>query len=202
MVEEFLDRFPNAEGCIQGGGSPCQGLSQLSAGRQHFEDERSGLFFELIGAFDLVVNACKRRGIWEISFVENVVCDEGDQKVFRELTQMKQYLACSGDLSHVRRPRFFWFSEELADIPGVWREPGPGYEIIRAVAAKEPVDCWVSPGWEWVSAEEPIPLPTFTRSIPRSRPPVAPAGFAHTPKEARARWRERTSSVTLPTPTR
>lgn len=48
QVREAFDRFPNAQGVVQAGGSPCQGLSKLSAGRQHFNDERSGLFFELV----------------------------------------------------------------------------------------------------------------------------------------------------------
>ncbi len=190
MIGSFLDRYPNAQGCIQGGGSPCQGLSQLSALRRHFEDERSGLFYELLRVFNLVKEECRARGLWVLSFVENVVCDEADQETFREETQMSQYLACPGGISHVRRPRFFWFSKDLSPIEGTWFEPGAGYIHVRMEGEKEPHDAWVAPGWRWVSAGEPVPLPTFTRSIPRGRPPYAPAGLHHTPEEARERWRE------------
>ena len=190
MVGAFLDRHPNAQGCIQGGGSPCQGLSKLSAFRQHFEDERSGLFYELLRVFKIVKRACAARGLWVVSFVENVVCDEEDQETFRDETQMHQYLACSGSISHVRRPRFFWFEPELAPIAHTWFEPGAGYTHVRMEGVKEPEDVWVAPGWHWLSGQMPVGLPTFTRSIPRRKPPYAPAGLHHTPQKARARWRE------------
>ncbi len=188
MIHKFLDRYPNAQGCIQGGGSPCQGLSKLSALRQHFEDERSGLFFELVRVFGVVERVCKARGLWVISFAENVVCDDKDQATIREETKMRQYLACAGGISHVRRPRFFWFSTELVPVADVWLEPGCNYTVVRIQGEKEPEDTWVAPGWRWLSGEEPVALPTFTRSIPRKRPPVAPAGLSHTPEEARDRW--------------
>ena len=117
-----------------------------------------------------------------------MVCDEQDQTTIREVTKMRQYLACAGGMSHVRRPRFFWFSTELVPVVDVWLEPGCNYTVVRIQGEKEPDDTWVAPGWRWLSAEEPVALPTFTRSIPRRRPPVAPAGFHHTPEEARDRW--------------
>lgn len=52
-----------------------------------------------------------------LGLVENVVCDEDDQEVFRKLTGWNQYLMCSGTLSHVRRPRFFWVSEPVSPTP-------------------------------------------------------------------------------------
>lgn len=186
MIEQFLDRYPNAQGCVQAGGSPCQGLSKLSALRQHFADERSGLFYELVRVSKLVMEVCQKRGMWVM--VENVVCDEEDQATFREETQMKQYLACAGEMSHVRRPRFFWIDTDLQGIDDVWMEPGANYTVVRIVGEKEPVDAWVAPGWRWFSSEEPVALPTFTRAIPRRRPPYAPAGLYHTPGEARSRW--------------
>ena len=72
MIHKFLDRYPNAQGCIQGGGSPCQGLSKLSALRRHFEDERSGLFFELVRVFGVVERVCKARGLWVIKALQKM----------------------------------------------------------------------------------------------------------------------------------
>ena len=181
-IECFLDAYPNAQGVVAGGGSPCQGLSQLNAERLHlhFEDQRSNLFFELKRVFDLVEEICKERGMWHLSFVENVVCDEADQSVFRKITGWPQYLLCSGDMSHVRRPRFFWINARLGCCEDVLQVPGLEYTVVRGFGDKERVSCWVAPCWRWVSEDEPVALPTFTRSIPRRRPPFKPAGISHT----------------------
>ena len=55
---------------------------------------------------------------------------------------------------------------------------------------REDPSWWVSPGWKWVSEGEPVALPTFTRSIPRGKPPVHPAGIKSTPDDAKERWME------------
>lgn len=142
------------------------------------------MFFELTRVFKLVKKECKKRGMWVISFVENVVCDEEDQAAIRNETEMRQYLACSGEISHVRRPRFFWFDTELLPIADVWLEPGCNYLVVRAVGEKEPQESWVAPGWRWVSGSDPVPLPTFTRAIPRKKPPYAPAENLTHPKRS------------------
>ena len=172
---------------IQGGGSPCQGLS--SSGRKHFSDERSALFYDLVRVNRYVEEEAASRKVWHFGFVENVICDPEDQEVFRAETGWEQWLLCSGSLSRVRRPRFFWVSEELdwEDIAVI--EPGQGYRTAHVTAPLEPVEAWISPEWSWLGAPD-TPFPTFTRSIPRSRPPKDPAGIHHTPEDAINRWRE------------
>ena len=54
QIREVFDRCPSIKGVVQGGGSPCQGLSQLSSGRKHFSDERSALFYDLVEVMRLV----------------------------------------------------------------------------------------------------------------------------------------------------
>lgn len=184
----LFNRFPNARGVVQGGGSPCQGLSLLSAGRAHFSDERSALFYELVRVSKLVEEICKERGLWHFGFAENVLCDEEDQEVFRRETGWSQYLACSEGLSWVRRPRFFWVSNPLKLPPEVWSQQEGHYTKVVYMAPKEPPELWVSPGWEWLGKNQGVSLPTFTRSIPRARPPWKPAGLAHTDSLARERW--------------
>lgn len=66
-IRQFFDRWPDARGVVQSGGSPCQGLSQLSSERLHFDDPRSNLM-------RLVKEEATRRGMWHVGFVENVVC--------------------------------------------------------------------------------------------------------------------------------
>ena len=83
MVRSAFDAFPNAQGVLQSGGSPCQGLSQLSSERLHFDDGRSALFFELVRVMSLVKEEARRRTMWHRGFVENVVCDPQDQEIFR-----------------------------------------------------------------------------------------------------------------------
>ena len=46
-LEKAIRGVPGLTGVIAGGGSPCQGLSQLSANRKHLEDPRSKLFYRL-----------------------------------------------------------------------------------------------------------------------------------------------------------
>ena len=189
VIREFFNKYPNAKGVVQAGGSPCQGLSRLSTGRAHFEDPRSGLFFELVRVIKLVEAEAKKRGMWHHGMVENVVCDPEDQDVFRSETGWEQFLCCPGTMSHVRRPRFFWLSSHQFDESEVLITPGCGYKILHFFGEKEPPCLWVSPGWHWVSEEDPVSLPTFTRSIPRLHPPRDPAGIGHTPEDARQRWR-------------
>ena len=186
-VREVFDRCPSIKGVVQGGGSPCQGLSQLSSGRKHFEDDRSVLFYDLVEVMRMVEQEALARRIWHFGFVENAVCDEADQITFREVTGWWQWLICSGTLSRVRRPRFFWTSSYLDFGPICLVEPGNNYQVVHIYAPLEPESCWESPGWSWLGSPS-TPFPTFTRSIPRSRPPRDPAGLHHTPADARERW--------------
>ena len=185
---EIFDRYPNAQGIVQAGGSPCQGLSLLSATRQHFADPRSNLFYELVRVMRLVKEEAARRSWWHKGFVENVVCDLDDQEVFRLETGWPQFLACSSLVSLVRRPRMFWISDEPEFDEGTAVEPGPGYRVVHYVGPKEPMEIWTCPGWSWVSEGTGLSLPTFTRSIPRSKPPYKPAGLGQCNTETRQRW--------------
>ena len=189
VIRSFFDRYPNARGVVQAGGSPCQGLSMLSTGRLHFDDPRSNLFFQLVRVNRLVEQEAHRRSMWHFGMVENVVCDSADQAVFRKETGWDQFLCCAGTISHVRRPRFFWLSSQNFDGCGVMSTPGCGYRTLYFYGKKEPPALWVSPGWSWVSQDDPVSLPTFTRAIPRVRPPRDPAGLYHSPPDAVERWK-------------
>ena len=186
MVRSAFDTFPNAKGVLQSGGSPCQGLSQLSSERLHFDDGRSALFFELVRVMDLVKDEAKKRAMWHRGFVENVICDPEDQKIFRETTCWAQWLMCSRDMSTVRRPRFFWISDEVDESIFASVELGPHYKVAHLVGPSEDPNLWPLPGWRWLGEGQ---LPTFTRSIPRWKPPASPAGISHTDKDSCERWK-------------
>ena len=117
VMRAFFNKHPNAKGVVQAGGSPCQGLSKLSTGRDHFDDPRSNLFFQLVRVMGIVEEEALQRGIWHHGMVENVACDPEDQEVFRRETGWEQFLCCSGSLSHVRRPIG---SSRCYHYPWVW----------------------------------------------------------------------------------
>ena len=188
MIRE-IDKVDNPILVVGGGGSPCQGLSKLSSERQHFEDERSKLFFDLADRLDDLKDICKEKGIRFLGLVENVVMDEKDRDEISYRLGWWPHLVESGDLSWVRRPRFFWLSRELPDAP--W------FEILREETALkirmygdvEPIADWVPPGLQYEGESAGVKLPTFTRPIWRRRPPKDPAGLKGASEAALNRWR-------------
>ena len=109
MIQDWLRKIPDANG----GGSPCQGLSRLSADRTHLEDPRSALFFEAVRVMDLVKEVADAEGMWNIRFLENVVPDEEDIRTMSWVLAMRPLLVDARHLSRARRPRLFWVSAPL-----------------------------------------------------------------------------------------
>ena len=107
MVQDWLRKIPDANGVICGGGSPCQGLSRLSADRTHLEDPRSALFFEAVRVMDLVKEVADAEGMWNIRFLENVVPDEEDIRTMSWALSMRPLLVDSQHLSRARRASAF-----------------------------------------------------------------------------------------------
>ena len=100
-------KITDVTGIIAGGGSPCQGLSKLSAYRTHFEDPRSALFFDLAICLRWVQEIAVELGIWALRFCENVVGDQADvEKMSKEL-HMDAVEVCASDISRVRRPPLY-----------------------------------------------------------------------------------------------
>eukprot|EP00438_Fugacium_kawagutii_P035840 Skav200292 [mRNA] locus=scaffold2127:400532:404444:+ [translate_table: standard] len=191
-IEKVITKTPGATGVIAGGGSPCQGLSRLSANRIHLEDERSKLLFDLVRVLGYVQEICKEKGIWCVAFVENVEADEGDVSEMSEALDMVPVKVCSSHLSRVRRPRLFWANIRIRDHPCFTRSKGDRYDELLFEAPLEPLKLILDEGWRWKGAEsdEALKLPTFTRAIPWSRPPAAPAGIHQCNEETLGRWRQ------------
>ena len=175
---------------IGGGGSPCQGLSRLASGREHFNDERSKLFFDLGDRLDELQEICKEMDIKFLGLVENVVMDAKDRDEISYRLGWYPHLCESGDISWVRRPRFYWLSRELPEAP--WFEILRGeYAVkVRMFGSLEPFALWVPEGLTWEIDSEAARLPTFTRPIVRRQPPVDPAGLRGASVEARRRWQD------------
>jgi hypothetical protein len=190
MVQDWLRKIPDANGVICGGVSPCQGLSQLSAERSGLEDPRSALFYEAVRVMDLVKEVADAEGMWNIRFLENIVPDEEDIRTMSWALAMKPLLVDARHLSRARRPRLFWMSVPLVSHEEVEVHQGNLFDEVIYGAATEPMHAILTEGWEWTPGERDSGLrfPTFTRAIPRKRPPKEPAGLSVASEEAKSRW--------------
>lgn len=190
-IREWMASVTGLTGVIAGGGSPCQGLSLLFWERQHFDDPRSALFFDLVRCLKWIQELASELQVWSIRFAENVVGDDQDVDRMTEELRMECLRVCSSDLSWVRRPRLYWSSAELDDHPSFERQHGVAYDLVKVKGKTEPLELVCTPGWSLPGAEldEGLRLPTFTRAIPRKRAPPNPAGINQCDDQTLQRWR-------------
>ena len=91
----------------------------------------------------------------------------------------------------MRRPRLYWCDVELQGHPSYeWREHHSYDELIFAEEA-EPIESTPNKGWSWPGGEkdERVRLPTFTRAIPRRKPPPEPAGIEMCSSQTLELWK-------------
>eukprot|EP00438_Fugacium_kawagutii_P027734 Skav224787 [mRNA] locus=scaffold764:4437:22368:+ [translate_table: standard] len=175
---------------VAGGGSPCQGFSKLSTKRKHFADQRSGLFYNFADLLEGLQGHCKDNGIKFLGFCENVVMDEADRDEISFKLGYRPHLVESGDVSRVRRPRFYWLSEDLPSAPWLEVTNGQVASSVRLKGDLGPEGLWLPPDWKWSGSGTDRRFPTFTRPIVRQRPPIDPAGLKSSSQEARLRRRD------------
>eukprot|EP00435_Cladocopium_sp_Y103_P015762 s1497_g3.t2 len=166
-------------------GSPCQDLTVLLANRTSLEGSRSKLFFEI----PRIHGVCEERFPGKVALmVENVFSmTSAAREKFSEALGIKPVLVQASDISWVRRPRLYWLS---------WKICPPGDEELidegdyfhwKLPDVRLPHSHWVDDGWMHLGRDC---LPTFTRALPRSRPPLQPAGINSASAMAIARWTE------------
>ena len=191
-IERVMRGTPNITGVIAGGGSPCQGLSQLSSLRRHLEDARSALFFDLAERLRWIQDLAVQMKIWSIRFCENVVGDPEDVERMSKELDMDPVMACASDVSRARRPRLYWSSSGVDDHGSFSREYYGKIERLKLEGPVEPLEMVADPGWRWPEAEvnDMAKLPTFTRAIPRKKPPHSPAGISACDELTLERWRK------------
>ena len=191
--EQFMKaakKLPKITGLVVGGGSPCQGLSRLKAGREHLKDPRSQLFFEAERVFRMVEQWAVEIGAWCLKMLENVVADAEDVKVMSETLGMEPLLVEAGNFSRVRRPRLYWVDPKPKLLEGTKMKEEELYTKVTYDAPPEPLELVFEEGVTW-PGEELFPglkFPTFTRCIPRKRPPPSPAGLAFISEAEKERW--------------
>lgn len=192
-IKSFLQSHPEATGLVAAGGSPCQGISKLSSERQHLEDERSQLFYDAARAFKDVEEEAAAQVMWCFTLLENVVGDDEDiREMSKELGQ-RPYLVDSKWVSRSRRPRLFWMNKPLLEVEDAVEINHELYDEIRyQTREREQMDMVLDRGCRWKGGEEYdwLCFPTFTRSIPRKKPPPKPAGYGSCSEATLKRWRK------------
>lgn len=190
-LERILRSVPGLTGVIAAGGSPCQGLSKLSVNRQHLEDPRSQLFYKFSELLGVVDELCDELKVWCIAMLENVIGDDADIEEMSKELGAPPIMVCASTLSRVRRPRLYWANVALEDHPSYTWAQHRLYSEVVFEESPEPLEKVVDAGWTWPAGEsdDQQKLPTFTRAIPRKRPPAQPAGLLKCDEATVARWK-------------
>ena len=157
--------------------------------REHLADPRSALFYERL---KWVQEIGVELDVWTIRFCENVIGDLEDvEEMSRELA-MDPTEVCASCISRVRRPRLYWSSSGVDDHPSFHSKAGEVCDKLVFEGEVEPLHLVWDEGWGWPAGEmsSEAKLPTFTRAIPRRRPPPDPAGIKQCDETTLRRWRE------------
>ncbi len=147
--EGRLRRVDDLRLVIAGGGSPCQGLSQLSSQRTHFRDERSGLFFVMADHLETIDAICKERDVKFLGLLENVVMDEEDRNDISYRLGWMPNLAESGEVSSVRRPRLYWLNRHVPQMPWMTVDRQEVACSLKLSGPVEPDELWMPEGYSW-----------------------------------------------------
>lgn len=164
-------------------GSPCQDLTALLANRMGLHGSRSRLFYEI----PRIHRLCKNRFPGMVALmVENVFSmTEDSRDEFTRILGVQPVLVLASDVSWVRRPRLYWISWELSPQGEERLLDKGGYLHWQLPDVRLEHGHWVDDGWKHLGKEA---LPTFTRSLPRTKPPLQPAGISTASATACSRW--------------
>ena len=95
----------------------------------------------------------------------------------------------SADVVPVHRPRFCWTNVPITPVPGVLVEEEKRWFRVTMQHDYPQMEQWLTPGAWWPGGEGGAILPTCMKSVKRSAPPVAPAGYDRVDLDAKLRWR-------------
>ena len=188
MARDLKYKFPQVLAIHLWAGFPCIDLSSVKQGRLNLKGAGSGLFFELIRILKLL-----RRVFgfdFEIKyFVENVASmDVQAEQEISSLLGQKPYRVDSADCVPIHRPRFCWTNERCSEIEGVSITDMGRWLEVSMKHPYPPTECWLEPGAVWEGESYGTIFPTCMKSIVRSRPPPAPAGYARCSWDTIGRW--------------
>lgn len=189
-VAEWANAHPRIAEVHVMAGFPCVHLSSARAFRRNLEGEGSKLFWDLLQVLQWIIEIFGTFA--KVKYcIENVASmDEAARKQISEQLDIIPVKLDPADCLPFSRPRLAWCSEELVAMEGVelWTEK----EYVRCVvtAPSLSTSSWIRPGWFWDDEDGRIKLPTFMKSIKRSRPPPVPAGYSRASAGTLQRWEE------------
>ena len=159
-------------------GFPCVDLSSAKFGRKGLDGAASGLFYEVIRVRKIILEEIPN-GIIYKEVIENVASMARDQcdRISNLVGRRPYFLDCC-DAVPMHRPRLCWTTESLNGVMDdvYLQEEGPWMKVV-AEATYPAQSSWMTPGSVWPGGETGTILPTAMKAIPRSRPPVGPAGI-------------------------
>eukprot|EP00435_Cladocopium_sp_Y103_P018713 s557_g4.t1 len=189
VIREWRYLYPSIEELHVWFGFPCVGLSSVRAGRLNLDDPQSGLFWEAVRVIRNI------RQVFGFNFRvlyagENVASmDAAAEGEITKTLGVKPLRLDPAQLVPIHRPRFCWTNAELTPVDGVVLEDKARWIEVQMSGTYPDLSQWLEPGAEWPGYEQGAVLPTCMKSIRRSRPPPAPAGYDRIDFDTEQRWR-------------
>ena len=107
---------------IAGGGFPCQDVSRLKQGRAGAtEGARTSLFVEWVRICHSCTNRADDFKMKYIGLGERTVVDAKEEQAISSAILWPRFELCSLGAFRVRRPRYFWTTDEPSERPGFER---------------------------------------------------------------------------------
>ena len=171
-------------------GSPCQDLSGANVNAMGIEGTRSSLVFvchEVVALIRRVFN----EPVKVRTMVENVKSMDSHgpsaRLAFSHLWKSRPLAICSGDLSEVRRPRYYWVDWPIRLGEGASLQDVGSHGVVKLVANGPAWSRFLEDGAKHTESWQ-GQFATFMRSIPRKRPPPRPLGVDKCDDATIARW--------------
>ena len=188
VLRKWLFDFPHIEEIHIWGGFPCVDLSSVKFNRKNLQGSQSSLFYVMVEIIRMVRDIFGMK-IKILFFFENVA--SMDTSALKEISNhlgVKPYRVQSSDAIPMSRPRLCWTNVSVPRLPGVKVEDKGLYFLITMENEYPITSQWIRPDSEWPGSNYGAILPTCMKSIPRSRPPPAPAGLGRADEASVLRW--------------
>ena len=177
----------NPKFILETAGTPCQDLSSANATGLGLEGKRSSLLFTLEEKSQLYKEVFPTAKVARM--LENVASMQADSHdMITAWRGVLPYKCCPSGKFPVRRPRFLWCDWEVPEQEGLKIKKGEDFYTISMTGEKLKVKNFlpshlkVLPGFK--------AFPCFMQALPRSRPPLRPAGIDTCDDAALKRWEQ------------
>lgn len=191
MVRQWSLKFLQVIEVHLWAGWPCVDLSSVRFGRLNLEGPHSSLFWEIPRIKKLLEEQFGPSVV--VKYVlENVASmDQSAATQISEVIGSWPYKLDCVQAVPMRRPRFSWTSESLENtFPDVRVTQQRYWWEVEAFAPYPPTEAWLTEGYTWLGEHEGAVFPTCMKSLPRTVPPVKPAGLDKCSEATIKRWKE------------